>query len=244
MIQSHPRIGFDRYVQLNWCKAALEVASGKQSLEDLDCLVSEVLDGPESRRKTIDVLKRLWISPFAGNKEFVARGIDIYRSIGESAVIPLCWGASISTYPFFGKTAEFSGRLFNLQDDCSIAEVQRRMAEVYGERDGISRATARVLQSQASWGSIERVEKGKRIIRQPPLVLIDEQIVAWLVEAVLRYTGKAVSLASLQSMPVIYPFVLAQSLAFVVSNSTTLELRSEGSSQLVALSDKNIPIEV
>ena len=103
-------------------------------------------------------------------------------------------------------------------------------------RESIARAVSRVLQSQESWGMIERVEKGKRLVRKVPITLSDEQVVIWLVEAVIRFTGKAVSLANLQSMPVLYPFVLDQSLAYAVSSSKNLELRSEGvGGQFVAL---------
>ncbi len=56
------------------------------------------------------------------------------------------------------------------------------------------------------------------------MTLTDDHTVAWLVEAVPRYTGKAVSVPTLQSMAVIYPFVLDTPLAYVVSNSPTLEL--------------------
>ena len=74
--------------------------------------------------------------------------------------------------------------------------------------------------------------------RETPITLSDEQVVIWLVEAVIRFTGKAVSLANLQSMPVLYPFVLDQSLAYAVSSSKKLELRSEGvGGQFVALRD-------
>lgn len=112
------------------------------------------------------------------------------------------------------------------------------MAEIYGDRDGIARAVSRVLQSQESWGMIERVEKGKRLVRKAPITLSDEQVVIWLVEAVIRFTGKAVSLANLQSMPMLYPFVLDQPLAYAVSSSKKLELRSEGvGGQFVALRD-------
>ena len=149
---------------------------------------------------------------------------------------PLNWGSAIVTYPFFGKTAKITGRLLSIQGDCSIKEVQRRMAEIYGDRDGIARAVSRVLQSQESWGMIERVEKGKRLVRKAPLILNNEQIVTWLIEAVIRFTGKAVSLANLKSMPVLYPFVLDQSLAYAVSSNKKLELRSEGANgQFVAL---------
>ena len=70
------------------------------------------------------------------------------------------------------------------------------------------------------------------------MTISDERVVIWLIEAVIRYTGNGVSLANFQSMPVLYPFILDQSLAYAVSSSKMLELRSEGlGGQLVALAE-------
>ena len=231
-------IGFDRYVQLDWCGLTLEAAVKNKTADDVKDQISTTLTGSESRRKTFDILKRLWLQPIAGCEDFSKRGVELYRKNGGGSVSPLNWGSAIVTYPFFGKTAEITGRLLSIQGDCSIKEVQRRMAEIYGDRDGIARAVSRVLQSQENWGMVERVEKGKRLVRKAPLILSDEQIVTWLIEAVIRFTGKAVSLANLQSMPVLYPFVLDQSLAYAISSNKKLELRSEGANgQFVTLRD-------
>ena len=57
-------------------------------------------------------------------------------------------------------------------------------------------------------------------------------------EVGLSYTvvSKPVSVPSLQSLPVLFPFNLTRPLAYVVSNSPNLDLRSEGpSNQFVAL---------
>jgi hypothetical protein len=73
-------------------------------------------------------------------------------------------------------------------------------------------------------------------VRLPAPSLTNDTMVAWLVEAALRYQRKAISLATLQSLPVIYPFALDQPLGYLLSNSQMLELRSEGpSNQIVAL---------
>jgi hypothetical protein len=221
-------IGFDRHVQLNWSGLTLDAAIENKTTDEVKDLISTVLTGAESRRKTFDILKRLWLQPIKGCEDFSKRGVELYRKNGVGSVSPLSWGCSMVTYPFFGKTAEITGRLLSIQGDCSIKEVQRRMAEIYGDRDGIARAVSRVLQSQESWGMIERVEKGKRLNRKPPISINDEEVLTWLIEAVIRFTGKAVSLANLQSMPVLYPFVLEQSLAYSVSTCNFLELRSEG----------------
>jgi hypothetical protein len=110
------------------------------------------------------------------------------------------------------------------------------MSETYGEREGTRRMTNMVIQSQASWGAMERVEKGKRVIRLAPTAIDNDELTAWLIEAAVRYAGKPVSVPSLQSLPVLFPFTLTRPLAYVVSTSGNLSIRSEGpSNQFVAL---------
>ncbi|WP_291995220.1 hypothetical protein [Candidatus Accumulibacter sp. ACC003] len=234
-----PQIGFDRFIQLDWVAAALKVRAGLAKLDELNDLLDVAGLGLAARKKTRTVLNRLWLEPRVDLVDFANRGAEIFKANPSVSVAALAWGMAIATYPFFGKVAELVGRLSALQGDCSSAEVHRRMSEIYGEREGIYRMSNMVLQSQAGWGAIERVEKGKRLIRCSPIALTENEPVAvWLVEATLRYAGRSVSIASLQSMAVLFPFVLDQSLAYMVSNSSYLELRSEGAgTQFVSLRD-------
>ncbi|BAT64933.1 VrlQ protein [Pseudomonas aeruginosa] len=190
----------------------------------------------EAKKKTRTVLNRLWLEPRAELVDYVDRGVAIHKAQPDIPVAALCWGTAVATYPFFGKVAELVGRLSAIQGDCASAEVHRRMSETYGEREGTRRMTNMVIQSQASWGAVKRVEKGKRVIRLAPTVIDNDELTAWLIEATVRYSGKPVSLPSLQSLPVLFPFTLSQSLSYLVSNSSSLDLRSEGpSNQFVAL---------
>lgn len=223
-------IGFDRYVQLPWCAASLEVARDRKTLSEIGEEIAVVLHGAESRRKTIDILKRLWLMPLPHCTDFVQRGVELYQELGEESVLPLSWGCAMATYPFFGKTAEITGRLLAIQGDCSIKEIQRRMAEVYGDRSGVTRAVSRVLQSQESWGALERLDKGKRVIRLAPMTINNDKLTTWMIEAAVRYTAKPISVSNLQSLPVLFPFTFSVPLAYVLSNSPNLELRSEGPS--------------
>lgn len=231
-------IGFDRYVQLDWCGLALEAATGSKTIDDVKAQIAAVLTGVESRRKTFDILKRLWLQPLPALADFSTRGIDLFRTYGADSLTPLNWGCAMVTYPFFGKTAEITGRLLSIQGDCSIKEVQRRMAEIYGDRDGVARAVSRVLQSQENWGLIERVEDGKRLVRKPPVAVTNDRTTIWLVEAALRHAGTAIQAATIPSMGAIYPFALERPIGYLASQSSELELRSEGSTnQFVALRD-------
>ncbi len=231
-----PLIGFDRYINFAWCRSALDAAAAQNPIEVVRSQIAEKLPGIESQRKTLDILKRLSTKPFGHLADFIHRGGGIYKRLGYEAVLPLVWGGAVASYPFFGKTSETAGRLLSLQGDCSIKEIQRRMAEQYGDRSGIERAVTRVLQSQASWEALQRDETAKRVIKQQAVSIDDDELTAWLIEAAVRYADKPVSVPNLQSLPVLFPFKLTRPLAYVVSNSANLMLRSEGpSNQFVAL---------
>lgn len=228
-----PLIGFDRFVDIEWCRSALDAATTQGSIEVVRDQVATMLPGIESQRKTLDILKRLSTKPFDHLADFVARGIAIYIAHGEKVALPLVWGASIASYPFFGKTAETAGRLLALQGDCSVKELQRRMAEQYGDRSGVERAVARVLQSQESWRALARDESGKRVAKRGAVMIDNDELTVWMIEAAVRYIGKPLSVASLQSLPVLFPFTLTRPLAYVVSNCSHLDLRLEGPSNQV-----------
>ena len=237
MKTSAPQIGFDRFIQLDLIAAVIKVRAGTSSADALSEMLEASVLGKESRAKTRTKLNALGLEPRPEFADFIDRGVSIFKSSDKSEdIAAFAWGAAIANYPYFGKIAEFTGRLTSIQGDCSVSEIHRRMSEVYGDREATKRATQAVIQTQANWGAIERVEKRKRLVRLPIRSITTDKAIAWLVEAALRYHGKAVSLAALQSLPVIYPFALTQPLGYLMSNSPMLEVRSEGlSNQLVAL---------
>lgn len=225
---SAPKIGFDRFIQLDWAAAALSIRAGAAGLDDLNALLDAAGLGVEAKKKTRTVLNRLWLEPHTGLADYADRGVAIHKTQPDIPVSALCWGMAVATYPFFGKVAELVGRLSAIQGDCASAEVHRRMSETYGEREGTRRMTNMVIQSQANWGAVERVEKGKRVIRLAPKAIDNDELTAWLIESVVRCIGKPIPGAALQSLPALFPFILARPVAYVVSNSLSLDIRSEG----------------
>jgi len=131
----------------------------------------------------------------------------------------------LATYPLFGKVAEIIGRLTTLHGDCTSAEVHRRMSEIYGEREGTRRMTNMVLQSQADWGAMERLDKGKRIARRKATDLNGAPVAAWLAEACLSSARRGLPVANIDSNPIIYPFNLGGSTSYILSESKALEMR-------------------
>ncbi|MGO8024869.1 hypothetical protein [Rhizobium leguminosarum] len=233
MSSPSPQIGFDRYIQLDWAATALRIRAGMATVEDL----MEVLDsshaGAAAKKKTRTVLNRLWLEPRPDLVDFADRGVQIYLDAAEISVPALTWGMAIATYPFFGKVAEIVGRLTALQGDCSSAEIHRRMAEMYGEREGTRRMTNMILQSQASWGAIDRLDKGRLIVRRQATNLHGAPLGAWLAEACLRYSRRALLVTNIEANPIIYPFVLGGSAAYLLSKVQGLEMRVDSSGNQV-----------
>lgn len=238
MTASPTQIGFDRFIQLDWVAVAVRVRAGTASVDELTALLDSSSLGTEAKAKTRTKLNALALAPRPELADFIDRGVQLFsKAKTYTEVAPFAWGVALAAYPYFGRVAEFTGRLTSLQGDCSVAEIHRRMSEAYGDREITKRATQAVLQTQANWGGISRTEDGKRLVRLDARALSDDRMASWLVEAALRYEGKPLALATLQSTAVLFPFLLNQPLAYVIANSHALELRADGSSrQLVALS--------
>jgi hypothetical protein len=240
MNSSAPQIGFDRFIQLDWVSTALRIRAGTAELDDLNVLLDAADLGKEAKAKTRTKLNALGLQPRQDLAEFADRGVGLLRNEPSIPFAALAWGMAISTYPFFGKVAEITGRLTSIQGDCSSMEIHRRISEIFGDREVTKRATQAVLQTQANWGLIQRVDNGKRLIRLAPIRILDDALAAWLLEGALRYSGKAMPVATLQSIAAVYPFTLDQSLAHVLSSNPTLELRADGpSNRILSLREIN-----
>lgn len=239
MTSSAPQIGFDRFIRLEWAAAALRVRAEVGTLDELNALLDAAGLGIAARKKTRTVLNRLWLEPRPELADFAERGVAIFKADPTVPIVALTWGMAVATYPFFGKVSELVGRLLELQGDCSSAEVHRRMSESYGEREGTRRMTNMVLQSQADWGAIERVDNARRIIRKNSTTTTNDDVVCWLIEGALRYIRKSVSITKLSSISVLYPFVIDKSIWTLVSKNPYLAIHSHGiNGEVVSLTDK------
>ena len=238
MNKTSSKIGFDRFIHLDWASTALRVRAGDANIEDLIEILNLSHTGQEAKKKTKTVLNRLWLEPRHDLVDFADRGVQIYRSIPNTLPSTLTWGMALANYPFFGKVAEIVGRLTALQGDCTTAEVHRRMAEIYGEREGTRRMTNMVLQSQANWSALERIDNGKRIVRKKLIDLNGSPVSTWLVEACLRNSIQAIPLVNIEKSPILYPFDFGVSLAYLLSKEKIFEMRTDGAgNQLISLSN-------
>jgi hypothetical protein len=181
-----PQIGFDRFIRLEWATKALEVRAGLAEIGELETILDQAHSGPAARKKTRTVLNRLWLEPRKDLEPFAQSAVALFQTAQDTSPAALTWGMAIVTYPFFAKVAEIIGRLTSLQGDCTTAEVHRRMAEIYGEREGTRRMTNMVLQSQIDWAILDRSENGKTLTRKKTVILDGPDLVRWMTKTVIE----------------------------------------------------------
>lgn len=205
------RIGFDRRVELTWLDALTDELRAGSSEGEVRGFLHELLqsDHPtdNARGNTVTVLMRIWALPQREHRSLQRRALELQEGIPRSDFLWLHWGMTMVAYPVFRDAAATVGRLLALQGDVSLAQTQHRLAESYGDRSTLTRASRRIVRSMVQWGAIqEGYRKGvflppqKRTSDSPDLQL-------WLMEALLTAKdAETVEATQLLKSPELFPF--------------------------------------
>ncbi|MEK6583488.1 MAG: hypothetical protein AABY66_01415, partial [Nitrospirota bacterium] len=182
-----------------------------------------------SREKVINILMKIWVNVPGVMSDFRDRGLDLLKTLPGDIHIAVHWGMVMAAYPFWSTVAETTGRLLRLQDTVSASQVQRRIRELYGERETAFNAARRVLRTFVDWGVLEdTTEKG--VYRQrSKKTLKDVQLIAWLIESVLISSGdNSASLSAITNSPSLFPFNIILSTSRKLDECNRLDIFRNG----------------
>jgi hypothetical protein len=211
-------IGFNRTVKLRWLDETLdlfmagqtesEISQGlRESLQDQLSVGSNAQRG--SREKTITLLLKTWVRVPAGIREFRDEAILLLQNVRRTDRLPFHWGMTTVAYPFWRTVADVTGRLVRLQGSASAAQVQRRVREIHGEREAVSRSARYVLRAFADWGAIVDTERKGSYVPVAPIRITDPMLVTWLLEATLLASeADMMDFKALVNTPALFPFQL------------------------------------
>jgi hypothetical protein len=123
--------------------------------------------------------------------------------------VAIHWGMVMAVYPFWTAVSSQTGQLLKLQGFASASQVQRRIRELYGERQTVSRATQRILRTYFDWGALQ--ETGKKGVHSAGKMITvkDTLLAVWLVEASLH--GRIQGSTRLNEMfdnPALFPILI------------------------------------
>ena len=214
------QIGFSQRIRLEWLERTANLAlsgfdrdAAYQALQELlqDQLSVDGNAKRGNREKAITILMKIWITVPKGLEAFRDEGLSLLRNLPTNDRIAIHWGMSMAGYPFWGTVAESTGRLLCLQGNAVAAQIQRRVRELLGERETVSRAARRILRSYVDWGVLrETAQKG--IYEQGTVRGVDDpQAVTWLISAALMASeANSAPLTAITEGPALFPFHLAR----------------------------------
>jgi hypothetical protein len=231
-------IGYNRTVKLRWLDETLDLFLAGQSDAEIGQVLRERLSdqlsigrSPErgSREKTITLLLKTWVRVPIRLRGLRDDGLRLIESMRRSERLPLHWGMTMAVYPFWRVVADVTGRLFRLQGTVSAREVQRRVRELRGEREVVSRSTRYVLRAFADWGVLVDTDAKGTYIPALPMNIGDTSLANWLLEATMFASDRtSIDFRSLANSPALFPFHLTLVTPEALASSRRLEIVRHG----------------
>lgn len=219
MGKRHEIIGIKQAIRLEWLqKTANLVLSGMEGkllrrelheyLYDRKGNGSEGQRGETSRTQVVNMLMNIWAIP---DPDLVRFRDDALRFTVEYPTLGLAvqWAMISAAYPFWFNVAQQVGRLLNLQDQVTQAQVFVRLKEQYGDRETVSRYARYVIRSFAAWGVLKDSEVKGCYKKPAPVHVADKDLAILMYEAGLRALPEGRSaLKLLHNNPAYFPFQL------------------------------------
>jgi hypothetical protein len=163
---------------------------------------------PDTHRFITQILAS-WFAPEKDLTPFRDRALEFIRNIIPQNWLPYHWAILSAAYPFWFNMAKQTGRLFNLQDQITQAQVFSRLKEQYGDRETVARNARYAIRSFVAWGVLEDSKVKGCYEKCKPMGISESNLAILLYEAALYADkeGKA-ALGLLKNNPAFFPFQL------------------------------------
>ncbi len=242
-------VGLSQRIRLEWLERTATLARvGKDRAAVRDApdemLANELSVNSNTRRnsraKTIIILLKTWLDGPLRVAPLRQAGQALLEALDPTDRLAVHWGMVLAVYPFWGAVATTVGRLLRLQGSAAASQVQRRIRELYGDRNTVSHTTNRVLRSCVDWGAL--ADAKSRGIYEPStgIEVGSPKLAAWLAEALLTGHVGSAGPMHLLGHPSLFPFrVMPLDGRDLVTHSTRLELLQGIEDDLVMLRSGN-----
>ena len=167
-----------------------------------------------------------WFSPRNDLEAFRNDALSIAKNLSANKWLPLHWSIISASYPFWFNVAKQVGRLFNLQDQITQAQVFGRLKEHYGDRETVARNARYTVRSFVAWEVLKDSKNKGCYEKAAKADVSDQKLTLLMLEAALRASseGKGV-LDQLVNNPAFFPFQLpAMRGDFISQNNNRIEV--------------------
>ncbi len=215
MSERHDKIGIQRELHVAWFDHAASIhAAGYKKLaarQEFYSYLDNVSDfsAPLTEQTKIyisNALVKTWIEP---DDELIPLRDAAYKLINTKTAnrTAIHWSLLCAAYPFWFNVASSIGRLLNLQDQATQAQIVLRLKEKYGDRQTVSRRARYVIRSFVAWGVLNDSKTKGCYEKKPTVAIAEPDLAILMLESALHASpdGKS-SLPLLLNNPAFFPF--------------------------------------
>jgi len=237
------RIGFDRKIKRDWIDLGADAVQQSHDVSAVNALLhkslADEITGNDARRKSINVLTRIWLRPPDQHASLCEQAVTFWPTCQSNERLILHWGLTLLAYPFFRDVTAHIGRFNRLQTTFTITELHQAIVAHWGERNTIKYAVPRVTYSLEDWGMLVRIDTARGQYQAAPKYATENQaLVLWLLECALRANlAEALPLYDLLRLPELFPFELNIELGILHTSSRFLVIREGTDRDMVMLAN-------
>lgn len=219
MSKRHEKLGIKQTIQKIWMDKTVQMMLAGFSENEIRSELDEYLSTQrqsggigERGKKTYGMaisLLAAWFSPNDELIEFRDGALNVARNLKVADWLPLHWAVLSASYPFWFNVAKQIGRLLNLQDQITQAQIFGRLKEQYGDRETVARNARYTVRSFVAWEALKDSKTKGRYKRAARVSIIDVNLAILMIEsALLANPDSKSALGLIQNSPAFFPFEL------------------------------------
>lgn len=201
MSKRHEKLGIKQTIQKSWMDKTVQMMLAGLSEKEIRSELDEYLSTQkqsggigERGEKTYGMaisLLAAWFSPDDELIDFRDDALTLARGMSAENWLPLHWAVMSASYPFWFNVAKQVGRLLNLQDQITQAQIFNRLKEQYGDRETVSRNARYVVRSFVAWGALRDSEAKGCYEKATPVSIAEPNLAILMFESALLATPEA-----------------------------------------------------
>lgn len=219
MGKRYDKLGIKQTIQKSWMDYVVQMMlagiSEKEQRSALDDFLSTQLQRGgtgERGEKTYGMAIGILASWFSPDKDLIAfrdDALSIAQQLPVEQWLPLHWAVISASYPFWFNVARQVGRLLNLQDQITQAQVFGRLKEQYGDRETVARNARYTIRSFVAWGVLKDSKAKGCYEKVAPMSVANSNLAILMFESALYTSPEAkVALGLLLNNPAFFPYQL------------------------------------
>lgn len=219
MSKRHDAIAIKQVIRFEWMKKTANLMLAGLDKKQIRCELHDLLSsvkgsgssgdrGATSRSQAVNILMKIWVSPapeLLGLRD-EALGFLRDHTLDERSIH---WSMISAAYPFWFNVARQIGRLLNLQDQVTQAQIFNRLKEQYGDRETVARYARYTVRSMVAWGVLKDSDTKGCYEKTDPASVADQAMAVLMIESALHTVpeGKG-TMGALLNNPAFFPFQL------------------------------------